>query len=82
MNKEDLNSIITELEAKGYVVSEKVSLWGWLNKKLSEQGTQRGLLLLVPLVLESVFQLDSPTSIQIVEGVIALYGTHNVVTPG
>lgn len=82
MNKEDLNSIIAELEAKGYVVQEKVSRWDWLNRKLSEQGTQRGLLLLVPLLLERVFELDSPTALQIIEGVLALYGTHNVATPG
>lgn len=82
MNKEDLDDIIAELEAKGYVVSEKVSRWDWLNKKLREQGTQRGLLLLVPLILERVFQLDSSTAMQIVEGSLALYGTHNVVTPG
>lgn len=82
MNKEDLDSIIAELEAKGYVVQEKVSRWDWLNRKLSEQGTQRGLLLLVPLLLERVFELDSPTSLQIIEGILALYGTHNVATPG
>ena len=79
MTNEDLEEFIAQLRAKDYLTEPKPS---WLGAKLKEQGTQRGLLLLAPLVLERYFQLDSPTAIQIVEGVIALYGTHNVVTEG
>lgn len=81
MTDEELAGLVEELERRGLAVTKKQEK-SWLKAKLEEQGTQRGLLLLVPLLLERVFQLDSSTSIQIVEGMLAIYGTHNVVTPG
>jgi hypothetical protein len=82
MTTEELDDFIEQLRSKGYVIEPKVSKPSWLATKLKEQGTQRGLLLLVPLILEQVFNLDSVTSVQIVEGMIAIYGTHNILTEG
>lgn len=52
-----------------------------LGNKLKEQGTQRGLLLLAPLVAVKV-GVSVEDMITIVTAVLAIYGTHNVVTDG
>ncbi|MGB4498359.1 MAG: hypothetical protein WBI40_06650 [Methylococcaceae bacterium] len=53
-----------------------------LRKKLSEQGTQRGLTLLLPILIVRYFKLDPQTAIDVVTGVLCIYGVHNVATEG
>jgi hypothetical protein len=51
----------------------------WLKNKLKEQGTQRGLILLAPLTATH-FGLSTEDTLTLVTGILAIYGTHNVVT--
>jgi hypothetical protein len=53
-----------------------------LKNKLHEQGTQRGLMLLLPIILNYWFQLDHQTTLDVVTGILTIYGVHNVVTDG
>ena len=51
----------------------------WLKNKLKEQGTQRGLMLIAPLAATR-FGLSTEDTLTLVTGILAIYGTHNVVT--
>ena len=51
----------------------------WLRNKLKEQGTQRGLVLLAPLAATHI-GLSTEDTLTLVTGILAIYGTHNVVT--
>ena len=53
-----------------------------IKNKLHEQGTQRGLMLLLPIILVNWLHLDQQTAIDIVTGILTIYGVHNVVTEG
>lgn len=83
---EDLENRIAELE--GIITRltstqvKKPSLWDKVVFKLSEQGTQRGLMLLVPMILISLFGIDKDTAVDIVTGVIALASAHDIITEG
>jgi Na+/serine symporter len=57
-------------------------LWDKVVFKLSEQGTQRGLMLLVPMILISLFGIDKDTAVDVVTGVIALASAHDIITEG
>ena len=52
-----------------------------LLEKLKEQGTQRGLMMLVPLIAIHV-GLSAEDSLTLITGVLAIYGTHNAITDG
>jgi hypothetical protein len=83
---EDLENRIAELE--GIITRltstqvKKPSLWDKVVFKLSEQGTQRGLMLLVPMILISLFGIDKDTAVDVVTGVIALASAHDIITEG
>jgi hypothetical protein len=49
--------------------------------KLKEQGTQRGIIMLVPLVSTHV-GLSTEDSLTLITAVLAIYGTHNTITEG
>jgi hypothetical protein len=53
-----------------------------IRRKLSEQGTQRGLTLLLPIFIVRYFKLDPQTAIDVVTGILCIYGAHNVATEG
>jgi|694.fasta_scaffold106265_2 hypothetical protein len=83
---EDLENRIAELEGiikrLSAVEVKKPSLWDKVKYKLSEQGTQRGLMLLIPMLLISWFGIEKDTAVEIVTGVIALASAHDIVTEG
>jgi hypothetical protein len=47
--------------------------------KLKEQGTQRGLMLLAPL-LATKLGLSTEDTVTMMTAILAIYGTHNVIT--
>lgn len=53
----------------------------FLKNKLKEQGTQRGLILLCPLFANRL-GLSPDDTLAAITGILAIYGTHNVVTEG
>lgn len=52
-----------------------------LLNKLKEQGTQRGLLMLIGSVVP-MLGLPTETMIQVVSAIFMIIGTHNVITEG
>jgi hypothetical protein len=52
-----------------------------IKTKLGEQGTQRGLMLLAPLVANR-FGMSPEDTLTAVTAILAIYGTHNVMTEG
>lgn len=82
-NNVDLEKRITELEALlSQQPQAKPNLWDKIAYKLSEQGTQRGLILVIPMILIYLFNIDKETAIDIVTGVIAIASAHDIVTEG
>lgn len=53
----------------------------WLKNKLAEQGTQRGCMLLAPLIANRL-GLSPEDTLTAVTGILAIYGVHNIGTPG
>ena len=53
----------------------------WITAKLKEQGTQRGLTLLAPLIA-SHLGMSAEDTLTFVTGILAFYGMHNVATEG
>lgn len=80
-NTVDLEKRILELEA-ALAEKSKSTLFDKLLFKLSEQGTQRGLILIIPMLLINFFNIDKETAIDIVTGVIAIASAHDIVTEG
>jgi hypothetical protein len=81
-NNVDLEKRIAELEALLSQVPVKQSIWNKIAYKLSEQGTQRGLILVIPMILIYMFNIDKEVAIDIVTGVIAIASAHDIVTEG
>ena len=52
-----------------------------LLEKLKEQGTQRGLMLIAPLIATRI-GLSPEDTVTVITAILAVYGTHNVVTDG
>lgn len=57
------------------------SLWEKFKSKMSEQGSQRGVFALIPLIS---YQLDIPTEnmVAILVFILGMIGVNNIVTPG
>jgi hypothetical protein len=81
-NNVDLEKRIAELEALLVQQQHKPNMWDKIVYKLSEQGTQRGLILVIPMILIYMFNIDKETAIDIVTGVIAMASAHDIVTEG
>jgi hypothetical protein len=81
-NNVDLEKRIAELEALLVQQPHKPNMWDKIVYKLSEQGTQRGLILVIPMILIYLFNIDKETAIDIVTGVLALTSAHDIVTEG
>ena len=81
-NNVDLEKRIAELEALLVQQQHKPNMWDKIVYKLSEQGTQRGLILVIPMILIYMFNIDKETAIDIVTGVLALTSAHDIVTEG
>ncbi len=82
-DKESLEKFITQLIDERLITEPtEPHFLIKLKNKLHEQGTQRGLMLLLPIVLVNWFSLDQQTALDIVTGILTIYGVHNVVTEG
>lgn len=81
-NTVDLEKRITELEALLAQPQPKPNVWDKIAHKLSEQGTQRGLILIIPMILIYLFNIDKEVAIDIVTGVIGIASAHDIVTEG
>lgn len=53
----------------------------WLTNKLKEQGTQRGITMIAPLIAVKM-GLSPEDTITVITAVMAIYGVHNVATDG
>ncbi len=83
-HKKAVLEMIDTVIAERFKVSQKPQyrILDAIRSKLREQGTQRGLTLLLPILIVRIFKLDPQTAIDVVTGVLCLYGVHNVATEG
>jgi len=86
MNDDALNQLLDRLERiEGLVVypTKKQSSFEWLSSKLREQGTQRGLLMLVGSLFPLLgLGLEVEDTIAIMSAIFAIVGVQNVITEG
>jgi hypothetical protein len=83
MTQDELDDLIdAAIDARLNKPKPKNRFLNAIQRKLSEQGTQRGLTLLLPILIVRYFKLDPQTAIDVVTGVLCLYGVHNVATEG
>jgi hypothetical protein len=86
MNDDALNQLLDRLERiEGLVVypTKKQSSFEWLSSKLREQGTQRGLLMLVGSLFPLLgLGLEVEDTIAIMSAIFAIIGVQNVITEG
>ena len=76
MTEQELLDKIADLESK---LKERPS---WIESKLSEQGTQRGLMILVPIAMVKLLDIDPQTASDIVFGFLSLAAGHDIITRG
>ena len=86
MNDEALKQLLDRLERiEGLVVypSKKQSSFEWIASKLKEQGTQRGLLMLVGSAFPLLgLGLEVEDTVAIMSAIFAIIGVQNVITEG
>jgi hypothetical protein len=81
--RKDLEAFIQQLIDDRLITEPAESkFFAKIKSKLHEQGTQRGLMLLLPIALVNWLHLDQQTALDIVTGILTIYGVHNVVTEG
>ena len=50
--------------------------------KLDEQGTQRGIIIILTAILTNLFDFDETMVSDLLTGAALIYGTHDIVTQG
>lgn len=77
-----LETIIKDIIAEQLPVSSpQPSLWEKFKTKLSEQGSQRGLLAIIPLIATQ-FNLSPADMIAVLTFILGLIGVQNFYTEG
>ena len=80
MNDEEFNELIARLDR---LENGGVKKSNWLFAKLKEQGTQRGLLMLVGSAFPLLgLGLEVEDTITIMSAIFAIIGVQNVITEG
>ncbi len=84
MTPEAESALLEKIERLEAVIthSTKEDEPSWLKEKLSEQGSQRGLIIIITVLLVKFFNADETMVTQLLEGAALIYGSHDIVTPG
>lgn len=82
VDRKILESIIKEIIAEQLPVpTPQPSVWDKFKTKLSEQGSQRGILAILPLIATQL-NLDPADLNAVFAFMLAMIGVHNFITPG
>ena len=85
MNEEAEKALLEKIERLEALITHPVrkqSSFEVISNKLSEQGSQRGLIIIITAIAVNVFNADATFISDLLTGAALVYGSHDIVTPG